>query len=94
MGLRTRLAAALELPSEVLGGMETVVRGREEITVDHCRKILGYSTVEILLCLTDGKLRIVGEKLTIMRYLNGTITIQGRIDRLDFAEKIEGGERA
>ena len=66
MGLRTRLAAALELPNEVLGGMETVVRGREEVTVDHCRRILGYSTAEILLRLEDGKLRIIGEKLTIM----------------------------
>ena len=90
MGLRTRLAAALELPSEVLGGMQVVVRGREEVDVAHCRRILGYSTAEILLRLADGKLRIVGEKLTIMRYSNGNITVQGQIDKLIFAEKAEG----
>lgn len=91
MGLRTRLASALELPSEVLGGMQTVVHGREEVTVDQCQKILGYTTSEILLRLRNEKLRIFGEKLTIMRYSNGNITVRGRIDQLVFSEKAEGG---
>ena len=94
MGLRTRLAAALELPSEVFGGMQVVVRAREEVEVAHCRKILVYSTTEILLRLADGKLRVVGENLTVMRYLNGNMKIQGQIDKLIFAEKAEGGDEA
>lgn len=91
MGLRARLAAALELPSDALGGMETVVHGREEVAVDHCRKILGYSTEEIYVKLADGTLRIVGEKLSIMRYFNGEMTVRGQIAQLVFREKTEGG---
>ena len=94
MGLRARLSAALELPGEVFGGTETIVRGREEVAVNRCRRILGYSTSEITLLLQDSILCIVGEKLTIMRYSNGNVVVQGRIEGLQFAKKEEARSRA
>lgn len=92
MSLRGKLTTALELPQEMLGGPDTVVRGREEVTVSHCRRILAYSTAEISLLLKGVTLCIVGEKLTMVRYLNGNVTVRGQVDSLSFASPERGGD--
>ena len=93
MNVRGRLAQALELPQVLFGGAETVIYGREEVTVTECHKILRYSPDEIAVLVQDTEVALRGKGLTLVRYQKGAITVRGKLDLVRFGVEEQRGEQ-
>lgn len=73
-------------------GSAAELRGRGELTVFGCRKILKYETDEIVLRVIDSRLSIRGVGLICTTYFAECIGISGRIDALEFSDEELGGD--
>ena len=83
--LRGKLSRALEFPTDAMGGISCIsVTGCHEMTVYHCKCVVSYESDEVILCLCDGTVRIVGSKLEMKTFASGVIRLCGSIDRIEF----------
>jgi sporulation protein YqfC len=83
-----KLSATLDIPSDIFdGGCYFELRGRNDIMVRGCRKILKYTPTNIILQMKSSAFSICGDRLVCMSYYVGAVGIKGRIDRMEFLEE-------
>lgn len=87
MTLMERLGERLDIPADVLTGVYLEMRGRRNLVVKGCRKILLYTTVEVRLLLGKDRLSVCGAGLYCTAYHSGVVEIDGRIDRISFLDE-------
>lgn len=81
---------ALVLPEEIYGGGPFIeLRGRREVCVQGCRKILLCEPEAVRLSLRDGILSVQGRGLSCATYFAGAVSICGVICAVSFED---GGE--
>lgn len=64
------------------------IRGRGNLTVRGCKKVLHYSEKRVCLRLSKDIISITGDQLRINTYYTGVIQICGRISDLNFGGNI------
>ena len=78
---------ALILPDEVYGGGPFVeLRGRGEVCIQGCRKILTCETDLVRLELRGSVLAVRGRQLTCVTYFAGAVAIRGVVCMIAFEE--------
>ena len=87
-GLREKLLHALDLPADTLpGGWMIEMRGRHEITVRGCGKILAYMPEQIHLSLPHCVLSVRGCRLCCIAYHADAVSVEGVIRQIAFEEE-------
>lgn len=94
---RGRLASfireSVSLPSDGFVGSFTLeMRGRKLLFMQGCRGIEKYSTEEIILEAKDFFVCIKGGNLICTSYHGGTVTVEGRVNNIDFLDGKEDME--
>lgn len=85
LGVRIKRAFDAE---EVLGAPDDIeIRGRGDLTVHGCVRILHYGEELIRLSLTEYILSVHGEELYCASFYRGAVRIVGRIDSLEFEDR-------
>jgi sporulation protein YqfC len=84
MNLMERIGAKLDIPTDVFNSIHIELRGRNNLTVRGCRKILRYTTEEVRLRLHGVTLIVCGEQLYCTAYHSNTVEIDGIIDSISF----------
>lgn len=69
------------------------IKGRHSVTVFGCDRILSYGTEEIILSVGDGAVTVSGEALVCVSYCAGCVSVEGRINGVQFRDGVEGGEQ-
>lgn len=88
--LKSLIRDSVSLPSDAFAaefGME--MRGRNLLFLQSCRRIIKYSTEEMILSAKGFNVSIKGERLVCATYYGGTVTVEGRIDKIDFTAEEE-----
>lgn len=86
-----KLVGDYDVPPELLsGGCFVEIRGRNSIIVRGCRKIVKYSTENIVLKMKRDLIEITGKKLTCLTYFSGAVSVEGVIDSLSFVKMYNG----
>ena len=86
-GWRERICRRLDVPPDLFPGAGLVeIRGREELCVKGCGRILVYTPELIRVALRGGSLVIEGKRLCCTSYRAGEIGIGGQICRVSFEE--------
>ena len=86
--LREKLLHALDLPADTLpGGWMIEMRGRHEITVRGCGKILEYTPERIRLSLPHCILNVLGCRLCCIAYHADAVSVEGVIRQIMFEEE-------
>ncbi|MBQ8331463.1 MAG: YabP/YqfC family sporulation protein [Clostridia bacterium] len=85
-GIRERMTKSLDLPPDLLGGGWIEIRGRNEVTVKGCGKILLYTPEEIRVGFGKDCLSVRGKRLVCTSYYVGAVGIEGYICGLSFEE--------
>ncbi len=88
--IRSFLRDSVSLPSDAFAanfGIE--MRGRGLLFMQGCRSIVKYSTTEMILATKGFLVNIRGERLECTTYHGGTVTVEGRIDAIDFSKEEE-----
>ena len=67
-----------------------VLRGRQQVVLYDCKKILRYERNEILLLCGKARLLLTGQNLFCASFSSGAVTVEGRLSSLSFLEG--GGE--
>jgi sporulation protein YqfC len=82
------LAVKLDIPADVTGGgLRVDLRGRNNLTVHGCRRILDFSPCEIKLEMEDAILTVCGCRLICTAYLADAVGVDGYVCSLTFADK-------
>ncbi len=90
-GLVEFLAVKASLPSDILSGeLRIEIRGRNTLYLQGCRRIMTYSPTEMVLLAKSCIIKVAGERLVCSSYHDGTVTVEGLIDGVQFVEKEEG----
>lgn len=77
----------LSLPSDVLeGSFSLEVRERKTVFMRGCRRIVKYSTDEMIMAARGFEVRIRGRRLVCSTYHYGAITVEGEILGIDLGE--------
>ena len=77
----------LSLPSDVLeGSFSLEVRERHAVYMRGCRRIVKYSTDEMIMAAKGFEIRIRGRRLICSTYHYGAITVEGEILGIDLGE--------
>ncbi len=88
-GIAEYLSVKAELPSDALAGECRVeLRGRNMLFVNGCRRILKYSSDEIVFAVRHDSVKILGERLACTSYHAGAVCVEGNIISVSFG----GGE--
>lgn len=83
--MRDRISRKMFLPTETFsGGIYIELRGRTELCLGGCRRILKYSEDEMIFEICDGSVCVRGEKLSANSYLAGTVGVRGYIESVSF----------
>ena len=84
-GLAELLACEQDIPAEILcGGCYLELRGRNQLSVRGCRRIVLYTPTRIILKMKKELLSVCGKRLSCVAYLAGTVTVEGLIDSVSF----------
>lgn len=89
MSFMELLGSKLDIPPDVVSGIHIEMRGRNNLTVRGCRKILRYTTEEVRLRLHGVTLQITGSRLYCTAYHSGAVEIDGLIDSINFCSDQE-----
>lgn len=85
--LSERLGNILDIPADLLcGGCYMELRGQNELMIQGCRRIVGYTSEEIVLKLRRGAVQVRGRNMTCTSYHSGCVTIGGWIEGISFSE--------
>ncbi len=85
--LMERLGTKLDISPDIISGIHIEMRGRNNLIVRGCRKILLYTTGEVRLRLMGETLIIIGSRLYCTAYHNGAVEIDGMINSVSFDEE-------
>ena len=86
-GVIEYLTVKTELPSDILSGsFRLEIRGRNQMYLHGCRRIIKYSPDEMILSSADFSVIIRGCRLICSAYYGGTVCIEGMIDGFEFDE--------
>ncbi len=89
-GITEYLSSVSELPSDAMSGEVRIeLRGRYQLFITGCRKIIKYSPTLMILAVKGDKLSVGGERLVCTSYHGGTIAIEGKIISVIFGEVSE-----
>ncbi len=89
-GLIEFLSTVSELPADALAGEVRVeLRGKNQLFITGCRRILKYSSEHMMLSVKGDILNVSGERLICTSYCAGTVTIDGSIRSVYFGEEAE-----
>ena len=83
--LKQKIMGAIGVPSDLISGGYIEIRGRGEVSICGCKRIVKYSEGEIILRIGKELLMIRGRGLTCSAYFSGNIGIGGYIDSLAFS---------
>ena len=85
--LAERMGSILDVPADLLcGGCYLELRGQNELKVQGCRRIVGYTSEEIVLRLRRGALCVRGRNMNCTSYHSGCVTIEGWIEGMNFRD--------
>ena len=84
--VRECIRRALEIEDINCGDL-LELRGREDLTVSGCKKILAYTESEIRLLLCEYILVIRGTGLSCASYYAGAVRVEGKISSLTLEER-------
>lgn len=88
---RARERRPLSLPEEIYSSAPFIeLRGRHEVCVQGCRKVLLCTPEAVRLALREGSLLVQGRELCCMTYFAGAVSVRGIICGVCFDG--EGGE--
>lgn len=74
------IASGLEMPEEVVLNVPLVsIRGRESVTIENYKRLLGFSSEEAEILTKIGRLSVKGEGLYLEYMRKDVIKIKGRI---------------
>ena len=83
---------SISLPTDAMAGSFAVeLRGRETLTLEGCRRIIKYSTEEMILAANDFQVHIAGERLVCTTFHGGSVTVEGRVSGISFSDGKEEG---
>lgn len=86
--IRARLCESLDIPADlILGGCIAELRGRGEITLCGCKKVLLFRPEIIKLEMPEFNFIIEGERLRCNTFCYSRVTIYGKIDSIKCEEK-------
>ena len=84
-GFAELLACEQDIPPEILcGGCFIELRGRNQLVVRGCRRIVVYTPTKIILKLKRELLEVCGKRLSCITYLAGAVTVEGLVDSVAF----------
>ena len=86
------LTCECDIPGELVsGGCYVEIRGRNNVKVRGCRRIVVYSPVKVVLKMKRELLCVSGKRLSCVTYLAGAVSVEGIIDSVSFLrEETEG----
>ena len=79
-----RIGSRLDIPSDIINGIHIDIRGRNNITIQGCKKILLYTTHEVRIKLVRETICIRGEELYCTAYHCESVQIDGYINEVSF----------
>jgi len=74
-----RVGSRLDISGDIINGIHVDIRGRNNITVQGCKKILLYTTHEVRIKLSGEVICVRGEELYCTAYHSGVVEIDGYI---------------
>ena len=84
-GFLATLANDYDIPPELLhGGCFIEMRGRNNVVVRGCRRIIKYSTERVVLKMCRYSLIVTGKRLACLTYFSGAVSVEGIIDSISF----------
>ena len=87
-----KLVGGYDVPPEILcGGCFAEIRGRNQVTVRGCRRVVKYSPEAVVLKMKRESIVIVGKRLRCLTYFSGAVTVEGIIDTFSFLGTDERG---
>ena len=89
MGIKFKkaLTSFFEIPPSSFGKSSTVTSAYcGETSVSECAGLISYDDTAIILRLCDCRASIYGKGLSMSFYGNGELTINGRVERIDFTD--------
>ena len=82
--LPARVSRFLDVPSDMLlGGCYLEMHGQNHLRLQGCKRILCYTSEEIVLGLRRGRVRIRGRDLVCISYHAGWVIIEGWVCGVD-----------
>ena len=92
-GLIERLVCDYDIPPEIFsGGCFVELHGRNKVVIRGCRRIIKYSSEEIILKMLREIVEIRGKRLTYITYLAGAVSVEGLVDSVGFVKRNGKGE--
>lgn len=83
-GLFEYLTEKTELPSDLLaGGFRLELRGRNQLYMHGCRRILKYSAEEMALSAKGFSVSVKGKRLICSAFYGSTVCIEGVIESFE-----------
>ena len=79
-----RIESKLDIPCDIINEIAIDIRGRNNITIKGCKKILLYTLHEVRIKLRGETLCIIGENLYCTAYHSQVIEIDGYIYSVSF----------
>lgn len=84
-GIVEYLALKTELPADALtGDFRIELRGRNTLFMQGCRRIVKYSPEEMIMAAKGFEVSIKGQRLICSTYHDGTVTVDGYINSVEF----------
>lgn len=85
------VSTRFDIPADLVSGTGTVeLRGRNNLTIRGCRRILKYSPTEMCFRMRGDCLTVRGKRLVCTSYLWGAVVIDGEVDSLSFDGGVTG----
>ena len=75
----------------LLGDIHIELRGRNTLYMQGCRRILKYSSEEMVLAAKNLAVSVLGERLVCSSFHGGMICVNGLITSINMTEEKEGG---
>ena len=86
-GIREFLSSKAVLPSDLLcDGFRLEIRGRNQIFISGCRRIIKYSPNEMIMAIKGFSVSVQGQRLVCSTYHAGTISIDGFVTDVVFID--------
>ena len=80
----------VSLPSDAFSsGFGIEMRGRRLLFLSGCQRIIKYTTTEMVFSAKGSFVTVVGKELICTTFHGGTVTVEGRIDGINFGEERE-----
>lgn len=78
-GFIERVGSKLDISGDIINGIHVDIRGRNNITIQGCKKILVYTTHEVRIKLNGEVICVRGDELYCTAYHSGVVEIDGYI---------------